>query len=218
MRYRSHFYNILFIVPAAAILAACGEDAAGPNGSGQISAAITDDPTATVLHQAGHGMSFAVSGQTAAAQFTGTVSGDAAVEISADGETWVELGQPQAFTLDAQISGTAATVHTEADVPVGAYVRARLVLEDAVASISAGSTIGGVVLNADVDLTLGGNDQTVTVEVPLNSMSVSADATTMLRFDLNAESWVTGSAVQAGTVSDAEVTAAVTAAAEVQSQ
>lgn len=211
MRYRFHLYTMILLMPIAAGLTAC-DDAAGPTGSeGRVSAVITDDPTATLQRIGSEPVSFVVNGQTAAAQFTGSVSGNASVEISTDGEIWVSLGDPQQFTLDAQISGTEATVHALGQVPLAVYTRARLVLEDAVASISAGSTIGGVVLNADADLMLGGTDQSVTIEVPLSSMSVSADVTTLLRFDLNAESWVTGSAVQAGTVSDAELTAAVTA-------
>lgn len=142
--------------------------------------------------------------------YEGTVSGEARVEVSADGETWTELGDASDVEIDLQASGGGAVVHADASVPLESYTRARLVLDGADAVLAAGSTVGGITLEAETTLALGGTGQVI-VEAQLDeSLDAGADTDATVSFDLNSEAWVTETAVEAGAVAESAISGAAT--------
>lgn len=142
--------------------------------------------------------------------YEGTVSGDARVEVSADGETWTELGQSTEIDVELQAAGGGAVVHAEASVPLESFARVRLVLDGADAVLEAGSTVGGVTLESETTLSLGGPGEVI-VETQLDeSLDASAGADATLSFDLGSEAWITETAVESGAVAESAIESAVT--------
>ncbi len=148
---------------------------------------------------------------------TGTVSGSLAgnvfASISADGTTWVDLGSPNGITVPLQLTATTSTVHGEADAAAGVYSRVRLTFHGVVARLQAGSVVGGVTLTSEANITLGGADQRVELTVTVPSFTVDADPSVQrtVLFELRSHLWLTATALQAGTVEDAALQAAVQA-------
>lgn len=196
---------MLFCTTAAALLGAgCGDGT-----EGRIEALVLDDPQ-TQLAPAAMSQQASPADQSAPDGFSGTLAGEVQVAISADGSTWVDLGSPKGITVNLQ--GTdGATVHGRVDAPVGIYNRVRLTFRNVEARLSAGSAWGGFTLTTQVNVILGGSDRQVVVEKSVSPFEVRAGATSLIRFDLNAESWIGIEAVQAQAVADANVQAAVAA-------
>lgn len=140
--------------------------------------------------------------------FTGTVSGDARVDVSADGETWVELGEASEVDVELQSSDEETSLHTEVSAPLESFAMARLVLDGADAEIEAGSTIGGTTLETGVTISLGGPDQVVVEKQLGQTLVLNADSEATLTFDLNSEAWVTEENVDAGVVAESEIESA----------
>lgn len=179
---------------------ACG-DGTGPE-EGSVGAVITDDPAqAGAAVGPGAQLAQGVSGQT----FQGDFQGEAQVQVSVDGQTWLDLGSAQSVDVALQ-SGNEAVVHASANVPAQAFSRVRLVLRNARATVLAGSSIGGALIDVDVQITVAGGGEFV-IEKSL-SLSVSAGSQTTLVFDLNSEQWIDQTAVQAQAVTAAQVAAA----------
>lgn len=199
----------LAFMAAAAALAGCG-DSTG-TGPGRANAFVTDDPSTTSASRTG--AVFQLSGANQAAAFSGSVAGNTQVSISADGETWVDLGSLNGITILLQSSSDSTTVHGEVDVPAGTYSRVRLTFSGVEARLDAGSTFGGLTLTTQVNVSLGGSDAQVMIEKSVPSFEVRAEAgaVTIVRFELNAEAWLTEQTVGAEVVEDAEIQAAVTA-------
>jgi hypothetical protein len=193
----------------ALALPGCNDDDDGtaPGQQGFAGAIVTDDPTST--SPSASGPLFGASGTSGAALYSGSISGDVAVAISANGTTWIELGPPEAVSLAAQAASTIA-IHTDAAVPAGTYNRVRLRLQDASVEVLAGSSIGGITIVTDVAVLVGGGgDVEIIMTVP--DFEVSADATvrTEVFLDLNSELWITEDAVQTGTASEGDIEAAI---------
>lgn len=146
----------------------------------------------------------------ASSSYDGTVSGDARVEVSADGETWAQLEDASEIDVELQAADGEAVVHADASVPLESFTRARLVLDGADATLEAGSTVGGITLESGTTLSLGGSGRVV-VETQLEeSLDASAGTDATLSFDLNSEAWITETAVEAGTVAESAIQGAVT--------
>lgn len=191
----------LLMVPAA--LAACSDDATGPQDMGTVAAEVQDGPSAAPV-------AAARAPDAAAGSFAGTASGSAQVWIYSDAQGWVALGAPTNATLQMQ-SGNGTTVYGSASVPVGSYTRVRLVLEGFNANISAGAVLGGLTLSAGVTIAMGGSDGRVEIEKSVTPFTVSAQSSTSIGFDLNSEAWVTEQSAQSKAAADAEIQSATSA-------
>lgn len=202
------------LVLGGGFVACDDEDPAGPggDGEGEVEAYVMDDPGSAAPSVADRTALSAAS----AAVITGSFSGDARVEISIDGTQWVQLGSLSSIDVDLQSSSDEVSVNGEASVPVGAYTMVRLVLDGAAAEVLAGSEIGGIVLAADATVTVGTGGQII-VEKALQ-FTVADETKTRIAFDLNAEQWITQTAVTAGTAAEASVDASVAASASLVTQ
>lgn len=192
------------VVAVAAGAAACGDDVPLGLEEGGVEAFVGDEPEGSAaLAPASHALVSSVSG---------TAAGDFQASISADGETWVDLGSPNGITVQLQTTGERTTVHGRQTVPAGAYSRVRLVLSDVQVTVAAGSEIGGVVLDADATVQVAA-DEPWTIELQVPPFTVSAEADVEVAFDLNSHAWLTSEAVQTGVASETEVRTAVSASA-----
>ena len=181
---------------------------------GTATAVVKDDPSSTSAYRG------TTPGYTTkeAGTFSGTLTADAEVEISADGEAWIDLGSPANMSLDMQSSGDETTVHSNVAIPVGTYTRVRLRLSGGEANIDAGASLGGIVLSAAVSILVGGSDQDVVIEKTVAPFTVTADSNVRLVFDLNSEVWVNQSNADDETAEDQEVEDAADADREVTEQ
>lgn len=203
----------LITLPAIVALFAvggCGGDATGPE-SGLAEAFVQDDPgsvmTAVVPARALSGRATSVLPTLA-----GSAAGDFQAAISSDGETWIDLGSPNGITVQLQISGEGTSVHGEQDVAVATYTWVRLVIRDVEITVNAGSEVDGVTLDADAKLSLAAGEGLV-IEREVGPITVTSDSRIQIAFDLNSEAWLTAEVIAAGTVSESEVAASVTAVA-----
>ena len=180
------------IMLGGAFLLSCGEPTA--TGSGRAEALIQDVPSGP-------------------ASLAGTVQGNIFASLSADGDVWADLGSPNGITINLQTVGSSTTVHGEEDAPTGSYDRVRLVFSGVTVRVLSGSVVGGTTLTSDVVLTLGGGDNLVEVVVDVPEFRVDASTTVQrtIVFDLRSSLWLTAAALQAGTIADASLQAAITA-------
>ncbi|OGG46629.1 MAG: hypothetical protein A3F84_05400 [Candidatus Handelsmanbacteria bacterium RIFCSPLOWO2_12_FULL_64_10] len=194
--------NVFLVTVFAISLTACGDNAVSSGRAGRAQAIVTDNPSrATPLADSGNLNILSLQ----ATAFSGSISANTNAFISADGRTWAALGSPNGVTIALQSTRDSTNLHGETDAPVATYAYVRLVMRSARATIKAGSTIGGVGLASDVILTLGGTDGEVTVEKQVPPFQVSANATTTILFELNAEAWATQQNAQDKVVEDAEI-------------
>lgn len=202
--------SLMVLSLCAGLAAGCGEgdDPTGNgNGNGEtgsVQAAMTDGGSSNAV----------VSGDRQAAllssaTFSGSMTSTAHVEIYSETRGWVQLGSPNRVTMQMQ-SGSETTVHASSQAEADTYTRVRLVLDDADATIEAGSVIGSVTLDGNVQIRVGGSDGRVTIEKSVSSFTVSANSSTRLVFDLNSEAWVDSQSAESETASDAEVQSATT--------
>ena len=198
--------NAAALVAVALASAGCSDDGTGPDGSGNgyARAVMMDDPNVTNQHATAPTLQLSRSGVAA---YTGSFTGTAQIAISADGDTWIDLGSPAQVSVEAQSASDETVVHGEATVPAGTYTRIRVTFEGVNIELDAGSTIGGLTLTAGATVVVGGGDGEVVIEKQVSGFTVAADADarTEVVFDLNSEAWVTESAVTGGVVSDAQV-------------
>lgn len=147
------------------------------------------------------------------ASFHGDVTGNLVVAISQDGTTWVDLGSATPVTVPLQTSDVRAPVNGEVSAPPGQYSRVRLTLSGAQARLNGGSSIGTTFLAGNLDIPLGGTDDEVVIVVQVPQFDVKASGTVRhsITFTLHSAAWITEAAVQALTVDDAAIQAAVTA-------
>lgn len=202
--------TLVLTVGLALALAACSDDGdmTGP-GQGEVSATVTDDPSSTSGSVA-RASFLDVLGLQASGSFTGTTTADATVEVRTESGTWIEVGSVTDADLEMQSEGGELAVGSGTSVDAGSYTAVRLTLENATTTVDAGSSIGGILLDVDVVVAVGGADNSVVIEKEL-AFDVDAESSTSVVFDLNAESWVDQSAVDGGAASDADVQAATTA-------
>ena len=192
----------------ALLVVGCSDSATGPDGSGNgfAQAVVTDDPNSTTP---GASPAFRIAGNSESAAYTGTISGNMSVAISADGNVWYDLGSPNGIAVLAQHTSGGTNVHGEVAVPAGTWARVRLVIANGEATIHSGAVIDGITLTTDVNVTLGSGGQIV-IEREIETFPVTADATvrTEILFDLNSELWVTKDNVDQGQASEEEVESA----------
>lgn len=203
--------SILVLAGALAFgLAACDDDddVTGTQ-RGEVSASVTDDPSSTSGSIA-RASFLDILGLQASGSFTGTMTADATVEIRNSAGTFIELGSVSSAELEMQSEGGEITVATGSSVDAGTYTAVRLTLENATTTIDAGSSFGGIVLDVDVLVDVGGDDNTVVIEKEMD-VDVDAESSTTVVFDLNAESWIDQAAVDSRTTTDADIQAATTA-------
>lgn len=180
---RSRFLHSAMLVLVCAVLACDGDDDLGPGELSRAEAVARD--------------------QAAAAGFTGTLTTNANVSVSRDGQTWYDLGSPNGITIQLQSSTPGTTVHGEVDIPAARYSQVRLTLRNAQATIRAGSTVSGATLTSDVILSVGGSDREVVIQKQVSASTTSGRATFV--FDLNTAGWVNTQNLQDRVVEDVEV-------------
>lgn len=193
-------------------LAGCDDDGESVTGTtqGEVSAAVTDDPGSTSGSIARASFLDLLGLVQSSGSFSGTMNADARVELRTEGGTFVDVGSVSSTDLSMQSDGGEIRVASGTRVDAGSYTAVRLTLENATMTVDAGSTIGGAVIDADIDIAVGGDDNTVQIEKSLN-LNVDGDTETTVLFDLNSESWVNQTTANAGAASDSEVQAAATA-------
>lgn len=206
MRHRRTLFRSTTIVALA--LAAgwvgCGDDATGTS-EARVSATVHDQNPQTQSAS----LASLLALQSSAA-FSGTVSGDARVEVSADGDTWVQLEDAAGVDVQLQSSDGETTVHSDVSVPVESVAHVRLVLSGAEAQIEAGSTVGGLTLDSGTTLALGSSGEIVIEKQLEQSVDLTADSDARVSFDLNSEAWVTQDNVEATAVPESEIEGAAT--------
>lgn len=148
--------------------------------------------------------------------FTGTMTADAQVSVSSDGQTFTPLGEPTAITLELQTSDRV-TIHGDAELDEGEYTHARLTLTDVEVTLDAGSMFGETTLEEDTPLTVGIEAEGETVgrveadaalATPITATAGTSAGT--LVWHLDTGTWITEDAVTAGEVASAEVAAVTT--------
>lgn len=182
-------------------LAACGDDdGTGPEGPGTVSAVMTDP---------GGSSAVASRGAAAASQgaFTGTFDGEVQVQISTDGETWVDVGSPASVSVDLQSSGET-TIRSDVEVDAGTYSHIRVVMSGAGAGLNAGAVIGGVTFSSAVNVSVAGGSE-VTVEKEVVQFRVDSETDMVVVVDLNSEAWITSETAESGSASEAQVQSAM---------
>lgn len=195
-----------------AAVAGCSDTASGPTGgTGYARAFVTDDASASAAPPAAPAPAPAPA-PSATSDYAGTISGRMSVSVSADGETWYDLGSPAEVSLDAHAAGNGASVTGDVTVPAGTYAYVRLTLSGASATVDAGSQFGPITLTADVDVMIGsGAEVVIEKQVPVFTISAGSDVRTDIVFDLNSELWLDGDAVQAHNASGQDVESSSTA-------
>lgn len=108
---------------------------------------VTDDPNAAATASVspdGAAFSQSFSGAT----FEGTFTGQVRAEVSADGQTWIDLGPAQSVNVAMQ-SGQEAVVHASTSIPARTYSRVRLTVSNGQATLVSG-TVGTLPITAQV--------------------------------------------------------------------
>lgn len=152
--------------------------------------------------------------------FTGTMTADAQVSVSTDGQNFTPLGDPTPITLDLQ-SSDRVTIHSDAELDEGTYTHARLTLTSVELTLDAGSTVGETTLEEETPITVGieADGETVgqveadaELATPITATEGTSAGT--LVWHVGADTWITEDAVNAGEVASADVVAATTAEVE----
>lgn len=206
MRYRRYFGTAVTLAALVPFVTGCSDDGTtGPDDDGSVEAMVTDDPGSGSASISSRDARFSQS--FAGSTFQGEFQGQARVQISADGATWIDLGPAQNVSFTMQ-SSDDAVVNASATVPARSYTRVRLILSDADATVEAGSTIGGITLDANVLVSVNGGSEFMVEKTA--SFTVTADSETTVLFDLNSESWIDETAVTTQTATSAAVQSATT--------
>lgn len=186
----------LTLIPAVGLVACSdSEDATGPEGNGTVSGFVSDGSSPSPYYEGG-------------SSFEGTFQGTASLEVYSEAEGWVSLGSPASVQFQLQ-SSEQAPCGSSTQVPAGTYSRVRLTLTGAEAQLGVGAAIGGLVLTSAVNLSLGASGDVV-IEKEITPVEIRAESQTEVRFDLNAEAWVTEESVAAESASEASVSSATT--------
>jgi hypothetical protein len=185
--------SMLAALTIAPLLAACGDDPAGPV-EGQMNGAVVDRPAA-------------------ASDFTGNMAGNYQFSVSTDGDTWVDVGTLNGITILLQDS-TVTSMHGAQDAPTGAFRYVRMRARAAEVTIDAGSEIGGTNFPSDMKVEVAETEDLI-VERQVTSPAVGSDEAVLVTFDLNSEAWLTVDVVNAGEASNSAIEPAVTVYTEV---
>lgn len=185
-------------------LGACENPAGMEGGDARMQVAAIGDDNGGARSRAGEAPRFsqALSGAE------GTVSFRARVYVRSEVGSWVELTGRQARQATVDASGRdAAQVFAAARVNAGSYPQVRVVFEDVQANVSGGIQIGTGLLTGEFRVDLQSDSQVV-VERRVNA-TASADATTEILINLNADAWLKQASAQSRTVSEAAFQSAI---------
>ncbi len=185
--------SILAVLAIIPLMAACGDDPAGPV-EGQMNGAVVDRPAA--------GLSY-----------TGNIAGNFQFSVSTDGQTWVDVGTLNGITLPLQ-DATETSMHGAQDAPTGSFRHVRMRVRAAEVTVHAGSEIGGTTFPSEMKVDVAQAEDLV-VEREITSPPVESDEAVLVTFDLNSDTWLTADAVNAGQAGNAAIEAAVTVSTEV---
>lgn len=200
---RTRGLAMLGLAGVVALAAGCDDDATSPEGEAQVSAEIQDVPDSQEVASRAALAGFLTQDQSS---YSGTLTADAQVQVSADGSTFVDLGPPRQVTIQLQSADGSTSVHSDVAVDAETYSHIRLVLEGAEATLDAGSEIGTLVLDASIALDVGSGSQVV-IDKEVD-VDITADSQTTLVFDLNSEAWITEENAEAEAVAASEVESA----------
>lgn len=140
------------------------------------------------------------------ADYDGTLSGTARVEVYSEAEAWVALGEPAEVSFEIFCQESAMI--REAAVVAGTYTRVRVTLTGFVADVAPGATLQGVTHLDGLVITLGPAGGQVVIEKDLPTVEILPGSTTMLVFDLNSEVWLDAEALASGEAVPEEIAAA----------
>ncbi len=209
------FRALALSLSLAVIGTGCDDDITGAEETGPMQAYVNDNPSS-----AGAVSSEPAANRAPAAtslQYSGSLDADAQVAISADGQSWIELGPAHSISAELQASGEGADVHGEVRVPVGTYSHVRLVLDDARANVAAGSTLGGLLISATLSLRLG-SESRVTIEKSIPPFEVTAGSRTRIHWTMNSHQWMSEEKAEEEEVEEEEVEQAAEARSETTSE
>lgn len=196
-------------------VAACSDGDTGPTGpgsqTGSASATMTDDPS-SASGSLQPSFSVASTDHSGSASYSGHMRADVKVQVSADGQAWTDVNDQASSNSQVDFhSDSETTVASSASVDAGTYSYVRVVMENTSATIDSGSSFGastgGITLEADVNLTIGG-DGRVVIEKQVGDFDISADSNTTITVDVNSDTWVDQDNVEARAVSSSEIESA----------
>ncbi len=223
MRYTRRSSIWTLSLPLFAVLAGWGcsddEGVLAPDGeTGAVQAFMADEPEGEAVRTA-RSSEGAHDPQSVSAQgsYSGSLDARAQVSISADGETWVDLGSPTQASVDLQTTGGQSNLHGEVQVPADTYSHVRLVLEDARANLDTGSTIGAILVDLGLTIQLGTQGR-VTIEKTVPAFQVSAESRTDIHWNMNSDRWITEENAAEEIADEEEVAAAAEAEAETRAE
>jgi hypothetical protein len=212
MKTASRLRGVCLVAAATAALAACSsDDTTTPAATGSVDATITDGAFNAIA--AAGAAADRQGGPQAVADLTGTMEGSAQVSIYSDADGWIDLGDARSVSVSLQ-TGEDASVAEAASVPAGTYTKVRLTLSGFHANLDAGSVIDGSTLLAAVSVTMGGSDNEVVIETDVPAITIEAEGSATVGFDLNSAAWVTPQTAETEMADDADIQAATTAMAE----
>ena len=186
---------LAFSASAVLGLSACG-DSTGPDGPGLVDVVMHDGSAQPMMGPS------AAAGDT----YSGTFKGEVKVEISTNGQTWIDVAPPTSATVNLQSEGRT-TVRSEAEVAGGSYSHIRITLHGATATLNVGARIGGATLGTAANISIGGGSDVV-VEREIFPFTLDADVEMVLSVDLNSEAWVSQQSVTSGTAASSTIQSA----------
>jgi len=192
-------FSVLLLMP---LLASCGgDDITGVTVNATLRVVLDDNPSRTTPP---------VSGTQQApppGDYTGTLATTTRVAVSSDGESWHELIGTQALNIPLQV-GDSAVVERTVSLPAATYSQVRLTLRGASMTVT-GDVPGGSVSNRPLDI----SELEVVIVRPIPAITVSANTSARVAFDLNTENWLTSANVTSGTIAGSQLQAAIQAVA-----
>ncbi|HEY7768200.1 DUF4382 domain-containing protein [Longimicrobium sp.] len=143
----------------------------------------------------------------------GTIDFQARVYVYSSTSGWLEVTEASraAGSVAASGHGEAETV-ARGRVEAGSYSRIRVIFEDVDATLSGSLAVSTGLLSGSVAVNLESDGQVV-VERDAN-VTVSADATSRILINLNADAWLNSANAQTRTVSEAAFRSAVRVTAQ----
>jgi len=186
----------------ALFLGACDNPAGSGDNNVQV-LARGDDPTA-----GSQSLSEADGPRYSHTTAQGTIDFQARVYVYSSTSGWLEVTEASraAGSVAASGHGEAETV-ARGRVEAGSYSRVRVIFEDVDANLSGSLVVSTGLLAGSVAVNLESDGQVV-VERDAN-VNVSADATSHILINLNADAWLNSANAQTRTVSEAAFSSAV---------
>lgn len=144
---------------------------------------------------------------SAGTDFTGTLDTGVRISLRNSNDDLVQVGPARDVMLALQDpDGVALKLQRP---PAGTYNAIQIELENPTAAVLAGSVVEGDTLDADRTLDLA-SVGLVTVERSFPPFTITNDSQIQLLVDLNAETWVTTTTLDAGAVTESDLADAFT--------